>query len=170
MPSIVGTWKLIHATARDAAGAARPSPYGGKALGRVTFTADGRMMSVVCDGRKALPAGVSREYSSYCGSYTYDGEKLVTRVDAASDPSRIGSDQVRGVRFEGENMVLTPRHGGSARLRNTVRSPGNASRWSRAAHPIPYREERDVLGGDKVARGVRGSAASRSRGIGFYGT
>jgi hypothetical protein len=108
MLSIVGTWKLLHATARDAAGAARPSPYGGKALGRVTFTADGRMMSVVCDGRPELPAGVSREYSSYCGNYTYDGAKLVTRVDAASDPIRIGSDQVRGVRFEGEHMVLIP--------------------------------------------------------------
>ena len=108
MPSIVGTWKLLHATARDPAGTARPAPYGGKALGRVTFTADGRMMSVVCDGPKELPAGVAREYSSYCGNYTYDGEKLVTRVDAASDPSRIGSDQMRGVRFEGERMVLIP--------------------------------------------------------------
>ena len=108
MSSIVGTWKLAHATARDAAGATRPSPYGGKALGRITFTADGRMMSVVCDGRKELPAGVTREYSSYCGNYTYDGEKLVTRVDAASDPSRIGSDQVRGVRFEGARMILIP--------------------------------------------------------------
>jgi hypothetical protein len=49
-------------------------------LGRVTLTADGCMMSVVCDGRK----------------------------DAASDPSRIGSDQVRGVRFEGDRMVLIP--------------------------------------------------------------
>ena len=96
MPSIVGTWKLVHATARDGAGTARPSPYGGKALGRVTFTAEERMMSVVCDGRKELPAGVSREYSSSCGNYAYDCEKIVTRVDAASDPSRIGSDQVRG--------------------------------------------------------------------------
>jgi hypothetical protein len=108
MRSIVGTWKLVHAVARDAAGAARPAPYGGKALGCVTFTADGRMISVVCDGRKELPAGVSREYSSYCGNYTYDGEKLVTRVDAASDPSRIGSDQMRGVRFEGAHMILRP--------------------------------------------------------------
>ena len=32
MPSIVGTWKLLHATARDAAGALRPSPYGGKGV------------------------------------------------------------------------------------------------------------------------------------------
>ena len=33
---------------------------------------------------------------------------LSPRVDAASDPNRIGSDQVRGVRFEGERMVLIP--------------------------------------------------------------
>src|SRR6201993_2776697 len=119
MQSIVGTWKPLHATARDPAGAARPLPYGGKAPGRVTFTADGRMMSVVCDGRKELPAGVSREYSSYCGNYTYDGEKLVTRVDAASDPTRIGSDQVRGVRFEGERMVLIPPPAPDRRKRGT---------------------------------------------------
>ena len=68
MPSIVGTWKLVEATARDAAGKALATPYGGKAMGRVTFRADGLMMSVVCDGRAELPSGVSREYSSYCGT------------------------------------------------------------------------------------------------------
>src|SRR6516164_6329722 len=108
MQSIVDTWKFLHATARDAAGAARPLPYGGKPLGRVTFTADGRTMSVVCDGRKELPAGVRREYSSYCGNHTYDDERPVTQVDTASDPTRIGSDQVRGARFEGERMVFIP--------------------------------------------------------------
>jgi hypothetical protein len=108
MPSIVGTWKLAHATARDAAGAALPAPYGGKGIGRVTFTAKGRMMSVVCDGRPELPAGTPRDYSSYCGNYTFDGARLVTRVDAASDLSRIGSDQVRGVRFEDGRMILSP--------------------------------------------------------------
>ena len=77
-------------------------------MGRVTFTADGRMMSVVCDGRAELPTGASRDYSSYCGHYSFDGARLVTRVDAASDPSRIGSDQVRGVRFEGDRMILSP--------------------------------------------------------------
>jgi hypothetical protein len=66
------------------------------------------MMSVVCDGRLDLPPGATREYSSYCGNYTFDGARLVTRVDAASDPSRIGSDQVRGVRFDGERIVLSP--------------------------------------------------------------
>src|SRR5262245_5922420 len=109
MPSIVGTWKLAHAAARDAAGVALPAPYGGQGIGRVTFTAEGRMMSVVCDGRPELPAGTPREYSSYCGNYTFDGARLVTRVDAASDPSRIGGDQVREVSFEGgDRMILRP--------------------------------------------------------------
>ena len=73
MQSIVGTWKLgpRHCPGRGGRGA--PVSYGGKALGRLTLTADGRMMSVVCDARTELPAGVIREYSSYCGSYTYDG-------------------------------------------------------------------------------------------------
>lgn len=108
MPSIVGTWKLVHASARDANGAALPAPYGGNGIGRVTFSAGGRMMSVVCDGRPTLPAGVNRDYSSYCGNYTFDGERLVTRVDAASDPTRIGSDQARGVKFAGGRMILSP--------------------------------------------------------------
>jgi hypothetical protein len=72
------------------------------------FTAERRMMAVTCDGRPDLPHGTRREYSSYIGTYTFDGERLVTRVDGASDPSRIGSDQVRGVRFDGERMVLSP--------------------------------------------------------------
>jgi hypothetical protein len=105
MSSIVGTWKLVRATARDGNGVVLPVPYGGMGIGRVTFTADGRMQAVVCDGRREMPPGEARDY---CGNYTFDGTRLVTRVDAASDPSRIGSDQVRGVRFDGELVILTP--------------------------------------------------------------
>ena len=77
-------------------------------MGRVTLTADGQMMAVTCDLRPHLPAGAARDFSSYCGTYTFDGRQLVTRVFAASDPSRIGGDQVRDVRFEGKYMVLRP--------------------------------------------------------------
>ena len=33
---------------------------------------------------------------------------LITTVDAASDPSRMGSQQVRKVRFDGDRMILVP--------------------------------------------------------------
>jgi len=54
--------------------------------------------------------------------------RLVTRVDAASDPSRIDADQVRGARFEGERMVLFLRLAGPMGVRNIARSLGSASR------------------------------------------
>lgn len=85
-----------------------PPPYGANPLGRVVLGADGRMIALTCDASPDLPAGTKREFSSYTGMYTFDGKTLVTRVDGASDPSRIGSDQVRGVRFEDGAMVLQP--------------------------------------------------------------
>lgn len=106
---IIGTWRLVRATAAGADGSPMPPPFGGeKAMGRVTFNGDGRMMAVLCDGRRTVPDSEKREYSSYCGTYAYDGKQLVTRVDAASDPARMGTDQVRDVSFEGDLMVLRP--------------------------------------------------------------
>jgi hypothetical protein len=128
MPSIVGTWRLAAAVAYDDKGGALPPPYGGKGMGRVTFSAEGRMMSVVCDGRPELPPGVHREYSSYCGNYTFDGTRLVTKVDAASDPGRIGSEQVRDVRFEGDRMILLP-----PRRSSGTRSEQRELTWERIA-------------------------------------
>lgn len=108
MNRIVGTWKLVDATARDPGGKALPKPYGPKAMGLVTLNADGRMMAVLCDARSALPEGTARDDASYRGNYTFDGRTLVTRVDAsASARIAIGSDQVREVRFDGGRMVLT---------------------------------------------------------------
>ena len=108
MPEVIGTWRLVRTAAVDADGKVLPEPYGGKGMGRLYLGADKRMMAVVCDGRTTMPAGVVREYNSYIGNYTFDGAQLVTRVDGASDPSRIGSDQVRNVRFEDALMVLRP--------------------------------------------------------------
>ncbi|MBS0640606.1 MAG: lipocalin-like domain-containing protein, partial [Proteobacteria bacterium] len=108
-PNLVGTWKLVDATSRDAQGSALPKPYGPKGMGLVTLNADGRMMAVLCDGRTELPDGTKREYASYCGNYTFDGTTLITKVDASSAARiAIGSDQVRKVRFDGKRLVLTP--------------------------------------------------------------
>jgi len=108
MRDVTGTWRLVRAVATDSAGNPRPTPYGGRAMGRVVLEPNSRMMAVICDGAAELPPGTKREYSSYCGNYTFDGTTLVTRVDAASDPARVGSDQVRGVRFEDQLMILRP--------------------------------------------------------------
>lgn len=109
MRDIVGTWRLVTTAAHDPAGVPLPQPYGPSPLGIATFTADGRMIAALCDGRPTLPDGApAREYVSYCGRYSYDGSILTTRVDGTSDAPRLGTDQVRRVTFDGERMVLRP--------------------------------------------------------------
>lgn len=108
VPNVVGVWKLAGGAMTDPSGKNVGVPYGPRGMGLVSLTADGRMMAVLIDGRAKLPDGAKREYSSYCGNYTFDGTTLITTVDAASDPSRMGSQQVRKVRFEGERMILVP--------------------------------------------------------------
>jgi hypothetical protein len=70
------------------------------------------MYSVLCDGRAELPAGEPRQFMAYAGNYTFDGTTLSTRVDASSDASRVGGDQIRSVRFDNSSgmvrMVLAP--------------------------------------------------------------
>ena len=108
MRNIVGTWRLVRVMAWDAEGKERTPPYGGQGMGRIVFDADGRMAVMMIDWRATVPAGEKREYSGYCGTYAFDGARLVTRVDCAPDADRIGSAQVRGVRFENDLMILCP--------------------------------------------------------------
>jgi hypothetical protein len=107
-PRIIGTWRLKATSGRDDSGKALPPPYGPAAMGLVVFAADGCMMAVLCDGRATLPEGEPRPFMSYAGNYAFDGTTLSTRVDASSDASRVGGDQVRNVRFENGMMVLAP--------------------------------------------------------------
>jgi hypothetical protein len=109
MQTIVGTWRMVDSSSRDPDGNPVPPLFGPKGMGLVTLNADGRMMAVLCDGRKEMPEGTTRAYASYCGNYTFDGTTLVTKVDA-SGVARIalGGEQVRKVQFEGNRMVLSP--------------------------------------------------------------
>jgi len=56
MDSVVGTWRLVRAESHDTNGNILPPPYGGHGMGRVVLAADGRMMAVLCDGRREIPA------------------------------------------------------------------------------------------------------------------
>ena len=106
--SLIGTWALVRGTCTAADGTPRPVPYGPRGMGRVSFSADGHMVAVVCDCRDDLPAGVAREYNSYCCTYTFDGRRLITKVFANSDPRRLSADQVRDVHFDGDLLVMRP--------------------------------------------------------------
>ena len=109
MSAIIGTWSCVRVEAFDPNGKPTTAPFGGeKTLGRVVFTKDGRMSAAIMDARSEIPDGETREYSCYTGLYTFDGKTLITKVDACSDPERMGTEQIRTVSFDGELMVLQP--------------------------------------------------------------
>ena len=110
MQDLVGVWRLVDITNKDMDGKLLPSSYGPLKMGLITFTEHNRMMVVICDGRVHLPEGMAtREYTSYAGTYRFDGKTLVTAVDCSTptNPPRIGTDQVRPARFEGNRVILT---------------------------------------------------------------
>lgn len=106
--ALVGTWALARGTCTAADGTPRSQPYGPNGMGRISFSPDGYMVAVVCDCRTDLPTGAEREYNSYCGTYTFDGRRLVTKVFANSAPCRLSVDQIRDIRFEDDFLVMRP--------------------------------------------------------------
>lgn len=105
MQSLIGVWKLVEAVAFDENGVELPPPLGPVPMGLVLFEAE-RMIATVSDGRPAIPPGATqRAFVSYAGSYVFDGEKLVTRVDGASSPDGF-IDQVRRITFQTPNRML----------------------------------------------------------------
>lgn len=107
--SLIGTWRLVSTSATDDRGKDMRQPYGPKPHGVVVFGADGRMIAVISDARTELPAGETiREFNSYSGNFEFDGETLITHVDGSSNAHWVGGDQVRGVKFDGDRMILVP--------------------------------------------------------------
>jgi hypothetical protein len=89
-------------------------------MGQLVLTETGRMMAVICDGRNVMPAGEVRGYASYCGNYVIEGGMLVTTVDAALIPERIGGQQRREFTFRGDKLVLKPPARASGERRELV--------------------------------------------------
>ncbi len=105
MNPLVGVWRLVAENASSAAGEPRPKRYGPMGIGLITFTAEGRMMAVLSDGRPG-PIDGARIFLSYCGDYTFDGARLVTHVDGASHEAFLAQPQVREARLEGDSLTL----------------------------------------------------------------
>jgi hypothetical protein len=103
---ISGTWKLVKETANDSAGRPAALVYEGIPVGSATFTAEGRVVAVLSDGR-IEGAPVTPPLTAFCGRYTFDGTQLVMHLDYATRPTMMTEPQVRIARFEDDAMVLT---------------------------------------------------------------
>jgi hypothetical protein len=117
--TVVGTWKLVSVTATTEKGDADKAVLGQNPSGLLTYTADGRMMAIISDdGRKPLSiadrlaapveerAQAYSTFMAYAGRYTFDCDKVVTRVEVASLQNWVNTDQTRFISLQGNRMMV----------------------------------------------------------------
>jgi Lipocalin-like domain len=109
---IVGTWKLVSVVYEDVATGERSHPLGEHPVGYQLATAAGRWIAIV-NGEGRTPPTNDAERSktllsmiAYTGRWRVEGDKVVTRVEAAWQPAWVGTDQIRQFTFEGDRLVL----------------------------------------------------------------
>jgi Lipocalin-like domain len=66
-------------------------------------TAEGRKPPQTAQYRADLLNGMA----AYTGIYRIEGDKWITKVDVAWNPERVGSEQARFFRLEGDRVYVT---------------------------------------------------------------
>jgi hypothetical protein len=125
---LLGTWELVSYESFEPDGRSR-RPFG-DAVGRITYDAAGNMTGQVMrphrgrvDSRDVQTEKLRAAYTGYIayfGSYevSQGGDSVVHHVVGALNPSIVGTDQERRLRFEADRLVLeadVPKGEGNAR-------------------------------------------------------
>ncbi|HET8821242.1 MAG TPA: lipocalin-like domain-containing protein [Thermoleophilaceae bacterium] len=112
---LVGTWRLVSATAQDAEGKSTSRPFGGDPVGKLTYTRTGHVWALTARRdapRNVLPA------TWYTGTFRVEPSehRVVHRVQYATIPSWEGTDLPRWYAFRADRLVLATAPRGQARL------------------------------------------------------
>ena len=112
---VVGTWKLASFWNEFQDGSEARPMYGNNATGYIIFTPEGRMMSIVeAEGRKVPQndedrAAAFRSLIAYTGTFRFEGDRFITKVDVSWNPAWVGTEQVRTYALSGERLqVVSP--------------------------------------------------------------
>ncbi len=113
---LVGTWKLVSASSTTTTGEAIEAPYGPNPAGFLTYTGDDRVTALISySGRKPLSMGggtrdeqaeAFKSFLAYAGRYALSGDKVTHYIEISSIQNYVGKELVRGIRFQGDRIVL----------------------------------------------------------------
>lgn len=116
---LAGSWRLLRWDyAID--GEHRGFPMGEDAGGQIIYAADGNMSAILTQANRS-PFGqpqfhqasveerdaAALSYVSYGGTYDLSGDQVVHHVEFALFPDWVGTDLIRVVSWDGDNLVLT---------------------------------------------------------------
>jgi hypothetical protein len=108
---IVGTWKLVAVTYEDAQTKERTPVLGDQPRGYQIATPEGRWLALVTANGRPVPktdedrAKALRSMIAYSGRYRVEDNKVITKVEVAWNEAWVGGEQVRFLRFEGNDLL-----------------------------------------------------------------
>jgi hypothetical protein len=113
----LGTWKLISAVREEKPSGIRTDLFGASPVGFLSYSADGRMLTLLVRGDRKRPAGypISTEQAaglfrglmSYAGTWEVRGDEVFHFVDVSANEIWTGSEQQRFYRFDGDQLALS---------------------------------------------------------------
>jgi len=108
---IVGTWKLVSVVYEDAQTKERTPVLGEHPRGYQIATRQGRWLALVTADGRPVPksdedrAKALRSMIAYSGRYHVDGNRITTKVEVAWNEAWVGGEQVRFIRFDGDDTL-----------------------------------------------------------------
>ena len=108
---IVGSWKLVSVVYEDANTKERTPVLGEHPRGYQIATPDGLWLALVTADNRPVPktnderARALQTMISYSGRYRVEDGKVITKVEVAWNEAWVGGEQVRFVRFEGDDLL-----------------------------------------------------------------
>jgi hypothetical protein len=109
---IVGVWKLVSWEWEVQATGTRLPSMGKNPTGYLVFTPEGQMMQIAtAEGRKAPNTEKERaalldSMVAFTGTYRVEGDKFIVKYDVAWQPARVGTEETRSFRVEGNRLHL----------------------------------------------------------------
>ena len=108
---IVGTWKLVSVVYEDAQTKELTPVLGEHPRGYQIGTPEGRWLALVTADGRPVPktdedrAKALRSMIAYSGRYRVEDGKVITKVEVAWNEAWVGGEQVRFIRFEGDDLL-----------------------------------------------------------------
>jgi hypothetical protein len=108
---IVGTWKLVSVVYEDAQAKELTPVLGEHPRGYQIATPEGRWLALVTADGRPVPktdedrANALRTMIAYRGRYRVEDGKVITKVEVAWNEAWVGGEQVRYLRFEGDDLL-----------------------------------------------------------------
>lgn len=108
---IVGTWKLVSVVYEDAQTKVRTPVLGEHPRGYQIATPEGRWLALVTADGRPVPktdedrAKALRSMIAHSGRYRVEGDKVITKVEVAWNEAWVGGEQVRFLRFDGDDIL-----------------------------------------------------------------